>query len=140
MTSTMTAYVAREHTLDLRRAARARVTASPSVVAELAPIELRLAHGAEAHVITRLAELDDAAELEGPVLLALIDGRAQAGLSLRDGRVVANPFVSTKEAVDLLRLRAARLTSAETDRHGLARVRARFDARLHGRLLGAGAR
>jgi hypothetical protein len=127
MTSSITAYVASEHTAELRRAAgRARLAAANSAEMKLPAIELRLAHAAETHVLTRLAALDDAPELEGQVLLALIDGVAQAGLSLRDGRIVANPFVRTHEAVALLRLRAAHSTDARVPRHWLSRVPARL--------------
>jgi len=81
-----------------------------------ARLELRLAEPGEAGVIRRLAALDDARELEGPVLLALLDGEAVAGLSLRDGRVVANPFVAAADAVTLLRLRAEHLSGAPARR------------------------
>ncbi|MDQ6605157.1 MAG: hypothetical protein M3Z06_01245, partial [Actinomycetota bacterium] len=131
MTSSITQLVARELTDDLRRASgRARLTAGHSTEAKLPAIELRLAHVAEAHALTRLAALDDAPELEGPVLLALIDGEAQAGLSLHDGRVVANPFVRTGEAVALLRVRAAALPDAQTPGHRLSGIAARFAARF----------
>ena len=130
MTSSITALVAREHTADLRRASgRSRTTASFAAEAKLPAIELRLAHAAEAHVVARLAELDDAPALEGPVLLALIDGEAQAGLSLRDGRIVANPFVGTREAVVLLRVRAAAVRDTPMPGRRLPRLAARFASR-----------
>ena len=69
-------------------------------------VALRLAGSDEALVVRRLAALDDAPALQGPVLLALVDGEAVAALSLLDRRVVANPFLFTRELVDLLRLRA----------------------------------
>jgi hypothetical protein len=69
-------------------------------------IELRLAQPDEGRAIRRLAALDDAPELEGEILLALIDGDAIAALSLHDQRVVANPFLHTRDVVALLRLRA----------------------------------
>jgi hypothetical protein len=81
-------------------------------------VALRLAVADEADVIRRLADLDDAPVLEGQVLLALIDGQAVAALSLRDGRVVANPFLPTAETVALLRLRAEQL-SGESPRRRL---------------------
>ncbi len=133
MTSSITAPLAREHAADLRRvAARARLTTSSSTGAKVAPIELRTAHAAEAHVVARLAALDDAPELEGRVLLALVDGEAQAGLSLHDGRIVGNPFVSTSEAVALLGVRAAALAIAPTPGHRLSRLPARLAARFPG--------
>jgi hypothetical protein len=76
-----------------------------------AAIELRLLGTHEAHLVRRLAALDDARELDGQVLVALIGGQAVAALSLRDQRIVANPFVLTSDAVALLRLRAAQLSN-----------------------------
>jgi hypothetical protein len=69
-------------------------------------VALRMAEGDEAPVVRRLAALDDAPAPQGPVLLALLDGEAVAALSMLDRRVVANPFLSTRDVVDLLRLRA----------------------------------
>jgi len=73
----------------------------------LAPtVAIRLAERDEAAVVRRLAALDDSPALEGPVLLALMDGDAVAALSLLDRRVVANPFLPTRDVIQLLRLRA----------------------------------
>jgi hypothetical protein len=69
-------------------------------------VALRMAERDETPVLRRLAALDDAPPLEGPVLLALIDGEAVAALSLLDRRVIANPFLGTRDLVQLLRLRA----------------------------------
>jgi hypothetical protein len=73
---------------------------------------LRLAGTDDAKVVRTLAALDDAPMLDGPVLLAVLDGEEVAALSLRNGRVVANPFVLTGEAIALLRLRAEQLDHA----------------------------
>jgi hypothetical protein len=73
----------------------------------LAPtVAIRLAESDEAAVVRRLAALDDSPALEGPVLLGLMDGEAVAALSLLDRRVVANPFLYTRDVIQLLRLRA----------------------------------
>ena len=69
-------------------------------------VALRMAERDEAAMIRRLAALDDAPALEGPVLLALNDGEAVAAISMLDRRVVANPFLCTRDLVQLLRLRA----------------------------------
>jgi hypothetical protein len=69
-------------------------------------VALRMAERDEAAMIRRLAALDDAPALEGPVLLALTDGEAVAAISMLDRRVVANPFLCTRDLVQLLRLRA----------------------------------
>jgi hypothetical protein len=108
MTS-ITATIAAEHRSDLLRAAAdrrlvRRDNQPREGLATAATIAIRPAD--EARVVSRLAELDDAPDLQGPVLLALIDGAAVAALSLLDDRVVADPFVRTQEAVGLLRFRA----------------------------------
>jgi hypothetical protein len=115
MTPSLTALIAKEHIADLRREADhrnlQRAVARPEAAADslTGVIALRLAHQDEATVISELASLDDAPVLEGEVLLALVDGKAIAGLSLRDRRVVATPFVPTSQAVALLQLRADQL-------------------------------
>jgi hypothetical protein len=91
---------------------------SPEVAVEADPpsVVLRPARADEAPVVRRLAALDDAPVPRGPLLLALVDNEAVAALSLLDGNVVSNPFVSTREAVALLRLRADHLLGAAADR------------------------
>jgi hypothetical protein len=93
-----------------------------------ATIQLRLAAPTDADVVRRLAELDDAPPIGGPTLLALSDGEAVAGLSLSDGRVVANPFVPTRDAIALLRLRAGHLSDGR--RPARRRLRHRLRLRL----------
>jgi hypothetical protein len=127
MSGTVNALVAGEHVADLRRAvARPNEAAGPAVRRKPATVELRLADAGEAGVVRRLASLDDAPELEGPVLLALLDGDAVAGLSLHDRRVVANPFVAADEAVALLRLRAEHMSGASARRRRRRRWGLRF--------------
>jgi hypothetical protein len=83
MTTVIHSFMAREHASDLRREAeRSRRAASGSVEVEASSIELRPARVDEAHVVRRLAALDEAPALEGQVLLALVDGDAVAALSL----------------------------------------------------------
>jgi|SRR4030081_121461 hypothetical protein len=91
-------------------------------------LTLRVADGDDESVVDVLAELDSAAPLSGRKLLALADGWPVAALSLDDGRVVANPFHRTGEAVALLRLRASQLTAAPRERPGLRLVRRRLRA------------
>ena len=120
MTS-ITSIVASEHVADLRRAADRRrpgIEPSPAEHASRAQtIALRIAAPDEGAVVTRLAALDDARALDGQVLLAVADGEPIAALSLDDGRVVANPFVCTADAVALLRVRERHLRGA-APRHG----------------------
>jgi hypothetical protein len=118
--NSINAIVAAEHRADLLRAAsRQRPAASSGASNEPATartVALRPAHADEAQLVNQLAELDDAPTLEGQVLLALIDGEAVAALSLRDGRVVANPFRRTQDAIALLRVRAKHLSRARSRR------------------------
>ena len=74
-------------------------------------VVLRLATEVDAPKVRRLAALDDAPRLGGAVLLAFVDGEPVAALALDDGRVVADPFRLTADAVALLRLRAQHLAA-----------------------------
>lgn len=128
--NSLNASVAAEHTADLLRAAddyRRAATDQPHVSITASTIALRLAAGDEAHVVRRLAALDNAPALsEGGVLLALVDGEAVAAISLADGRVVADPFVPTQEAVALLRLRANHLAGLRQRRRRRIMLRPRL--------------
>ena len=89
-------------------------------------IQIRAAQASDGPVLTRLAALDSAPVPFGPVLLAEVDGEPKAALSLRDDRVIADPFARTAELVDLLRLHARTLTEEQerpTLTQGLARLR-----------------
>jgi hypothetical protein len=124
--------VASEHVADLRRTADLRRRGVDNAPSDRDPaalrqtIALRVAQPDEANVVAHLAELDDAPTLAGKVLLAVADGDPIAALSLDDGRVVANPFASTTDAVALLRLREQHLRG-KTRRRGW---RAIFHPRL----------
>ena len=85
-------------------------------------VVIRPAHDTDIAALHDLAELDSAAPLTGPVLVAVVDGRPWAALSLGDGRVIADPFIPTAGAVELLRLRATQMRAAEgrVRRSGLA--------------------
>lgn len=123
MNPPLNAVMAQEHVRDLTRAA-ARYNAVPSRPPwQSGPaVELRPARAADDRVARQLAELDDAAELEGPVLLAVVGGRAVAAIALDDGRVVADPFVPTAHAVALLRLRAGHLSHVSARRRPRIRL------------------
>jgi hypothetical protein len=141
MTTSMTSLAAREHVADLRRVADhrrlRRVAAHRRPIAGTrapwnseamnAPaVSLRIAGADDEQVVRDLAALDDAPAPQGDVLLALIDGEAVAALSLRDGHVVANPFVPTEAAVALLRLRAQHVSSRRPRRRRPSILRPRF--------------
>lgn len=127
MTTTLTALAASEHVHDLQRQAdqwrSADKKADPIATAS---VELRLARHDDAWALHRIAQLDDAADLDGEVLLALLDGVAIAALSLDDRRVVANPFVPTQNAVELLQMHADHLFGRRERRRrlrGIPRLR-----------------
>jgi hypothetical protein len=132
MITSLNTQVSTVHIADLRAAADRRRSGVggplPNTVEAHAPaVVLRLARDEETDVVSRLAALDDAPPvLDGEVLLAVVDDEAVAALSVRDGRVIANPFVRTEEAVALLRLRATHLS--------VARPRRRFRLSLRPRL------
>jgi hypothetical protein len=125
MTTTLNALAAQEHVHDLEREARRAHKEDADPELSPAAIELRLARADESQVVHGLAQLDDAADLDGDALLALIDGEAIAALSLADRRVVANPFVRTEHAVTLLRIQADHLFGRRERRRlrGIPRLR-----------------
>jgi hypothetical protein len=125
MATSLNALAASEHIADLHRAAngrgagraglrRRRSTAAVSSARPAAAV--RFGHPDEAGTLRRLAQLDDAPELAGEILVATIDADVVAALSLDDGRVVANPFVLTSDAVELLRRSATALTGGRRRR------------------------
>jgi len=76
------------------------------------PIAIRRARDTDTPVLHDLAEVDSAAPLGGPVLVAVVEGRIWAALALDGERVIADPFLPTSPAVELLRLRVAQLRAA----------------------------
>lgn len=133
MATSLNALAASEHIADLHRAAdrrgagraglrRGRIGAAVSSARPAATV--RFAHSDEAGTLRRLAQLDGAPELAGEILVATIDADVVAALSLHDGRVVANPFVLTSDAVELLRRSATALTGGRRRRRrSLPRLR-----------------
>jgi hypothetical protein len=67
---------------------------------------IRLAHEADRPALARLAELDSSRPLEDPVLVAVVEGKPRAALSLETGDAVADPFYPSAGLVALLRVRA----------------------------------
>ena len=109
--------------LSLRRR-RGRTTGVVSSAGPAAAV--RFAHPDEAGTLRRLAQLDDAPELADEILVATIDEDVVAALSLDDGRVVANPFVFTSQAVELLRRTATELTGRPRRRSWRSTLRPRL--------------
>lgn len=76
-------------------------------------IAIRRAGPADAPLLREIAGLDSAKPLEGAVLVAVVEGRIWAALGLEDDRVVADPFLPTAPAAELLRLRVRQLRAAD---------------------------
>jgi hypothetical protein len=72
---------------------------------------IRLAGPEDRPALDRLAGLDSQAPLQGDALIAKLDGVAVTALSLRDGRLVADPFKRTAAIGDHLRMRASSITA-----------------------------
>jgi hypothetical protein len=84
-------------------------------------IILQQATAAEDAALRELSQLDSARTVSRPALMAVVDGKLLAAISLRDGRVVADPFVETEAAVALLRVRASALQAIPRRRSGHGR-------------------
>jgi hypothetical protein len=76
------------------------------------PITITHSTEADEPKLWRLAALDDRRAPRGPALLAYVDGDLRAAVGLVDGRAVADPFHSTADIVEMLRLRAQRELAA----------------------------
>jgi hypothetical protein len=85
-------------------------------------IILQQATAAQDTALRELSELDSARTVSRPALMAVVDDQLIAAISLRDGRVVADPFAETAAAVALLRVRASALQTVPR-RHGRRRPR-----------------
>lgn len=77
------------------------------------PIVIRRARDSEMSLLHDLAEIDSAKPLVGPTLVAVVEGRIWAALALDGEHVIADPFLPTAPAVELLRLRLAQLRATE---------------------------
>jgi hypothetical protein len=85
---------------------RALTLAHPSAAAD-GDLVIRPARLADADALADLAALDSARPLSGERVVAEVGGRLVAALSIDDGRAVADPFVGSADAVQILRLHAA---------------------------------
>ena len=79
-------------------------------------VTIRRAGSQDGVALKLLAMLDSARPLAGPVLVAESAGLVLAAISLKDGRVVADPFFPTTDLVALLRSRAERIDPARVPR------------------------
>ena len=85
---------------------------SPAPAYEPFAVAIGRAHDGDMPRLQDLAELDSCRPLEGPVLVAVVEGAIWAALGLDDDRVVADPFLPSAAAVELLRLRVRQLRAA----------------------------
>ncbi len=108
---------------DVARMTSPRAAATPAVV-------IRPARDADLPLLHDLAELDSAAPLRGPALVAVVDGAVWAAHGLDDGRVIADPFKPSAPAAGLLALRVRQLRAAAA---GAQPRRAWLRRRLAGR-------
>jgi hypothetical protein len=86
-------------------------------------VTVRRARSADESGLARLAALDSARPLRGPVLVAEADSRPLAAVPLGSGRAIADPFEPTAEIVALLKLRRQQLTEANAGRASGGRIR-----------------
>lgn len=85
-------------------------------------LTVRVARPSDSPALARIAELDSSCQLpRSPLLVGERGGSIVAALSLRDGHLVANPFVPTADVVALLRLRARQLGHERTTHPGWRR-------------------
>jgi hypothetical protein len=79
-------------------------------------VTIRRAHRDDAAALLTLAVLEDAAPLEGEVLVAQVNGEVWAAMALDDSRVLSDPFRPAAEARALLALRASLIGRTATGR------------------------
>jgi hypothetical protein len=102
------------HQEDLRHdaaaAGRRRRVSEPGVPAEsAAEVVIRRSTADDASALAALSALDGVQAPSGASLVAEVEGTSRAVLPLDGSRAFADPFLRTKELVDLLELRAAQL-------------------------------
>jgi len=133
MNTFLQAHMADLHLQDLHdaaeRARRAHVETDADSGDAHDCVWVRLADASDAAALHDLAELESTATPTGPALVAEVNGRVLAALTLRGGQAIGDPFERTSDLVELLRLRAAQLDWVER-RPSLA---SRAVARLRGR-------
>jgi hypothetical protein len=90
-------------------------------------LTIRLARQEDSDSLVRLAERDSAKVPGGELLVAVVDGRMRAAVSVADGHAIADPFHPTYELVALLGERVSQLRSGGKGR------RSRFGGLFGGR-------
>ena len=85
-----------------------------------ASVTIRTANVADGEALRLIAERDSSTVPDGDLLLAELDGEAQAAIALATGDVIADPFRQTAELVRMLSLRRAQLRGKVGRTHRLA--------------------
>ena len=88
-----------------------RPAVEPGALSE--PVLVRRATNADLSRVRTLALLDSHRIDDGPYLVAEIADEMLAAMSLTSGDVVADPFRRTRDAIELLRMRAAQIAERE---------------------------
>lgn len=92
---------------------RRRPARAVESLSALPAVTIRHAFPDDALGLLRLASLDSSQPPAQPVLVAEVDSELRAALSLRDARVISDPFHRTQTLVDLLHARAAQLAAVD---------------------------
>jgi len=74
-------------------------------------VRVRIAGPEDSEALANLAALDSTHPPSGPTLVAEVDGELRAALSVPDETVIADPFQSSADLVELLRARSAELSN-----------------------------
>ncbi len=90
---------------------------------ESASLTIRPARQSDVTALERLAALDSAPVPASPVLVAEIDGALVAAVGVVSGATIADPFVPTSEALELLATRVRRLRPRPVRRSLIGRRR-----------------
>ena len=83
-------------------------------------LTIRSATAADTAALARLAALDSAEILAGPVFVAEQDDMLIAAISARDGAAIADPFTRSADAVEIVRRRVQQLSGTSKPRRRLA--------------------
>jgi hypothetical protein len=80
-------------------------------------VTIRAAKALDGAALRRIAQRDSRVVPDGELLLAEVDGEAQAAIALATGEVIADPFRPTAEVVRMLSLRRTELRGAVRRSH-----------------------
>ena len=95
-----------------RQIQRDRITRSRAPKRASDELVIRNASKGDGGRLKRLALLDSGEVPKGPVLVAEREGMLVAAVPVNGGRAIADPFVPSKDIVNLLELRAGQLRTA----------------------------